>query len=222
MRGSRWPRTPKLRRDAGDRSLEPDMRALPVQQFAQHEPQRLLVGPLRRSASPRPRHTGPPPTCTVRLASHVAIETRPLAHAEQPGTSSSRWNTCRPQRLRDAHHLVGTGRSATDTKHGVAAGDEAFGNGVKDLVEGIVSHVARAGQRHQRQRQPFADDGDVPGAKEWQRVALHRRSRSPSSSPDHHQCPNGTARRSESSTTVRPCWQSSSSAALVVQSHGLA
>ena len=69
-------------------------------------------------------------------------------------------------RLRDAHHLVGTGRSATDTEDGITTGDEAFGNRVKDFVEGIVSHLARAGQGHQRQRQPFADDGDVTGAKE--------------------------------------------------------
>ena len=80
-----------------------------------------------------------------------------------------------PVRLGHADHLIGARRCAADAQHRLAAGDEALGDRMEDLVECVVADTSRSRQLDEWQRQPLADDRDVPGPEQRQRELLHRR-----------------------------------------------
>ena len=66
--------------------------------------------------------------------------------------------------LGEADVFVRAFGGAGEAQDGVAAGDEAVGDGVEDFVVDGVAGVFRACFAQERQREPFADEGDVSGA----------------------------------------------------------
>jgi hypothetical protein len=53
-------------------------------------------------------------------------------------------------------------------------GQEPLGDRMEDRVERVVANPARARERDQRQRKPFAEHRHVAGAKERQRIRFHQ------------------------------------------------
>ena len=62
--------------------------------------------------------------------------------------------------------FVGALGCAGKAEDGVAASDEAVGDGVEDFVVDGVARMRGAGFAEQGQGEPFADEGDVAGAVE--------------------------------------------------------
>jgi len=71
------------------------------------------------------------------------------------------------------HHQIGALGGAADPQHRVAPFEEALGDRMKDLVERIIANVPGPGKRDERQREPFADDGNMTGPVDRQRVLFH-------------------------------------------------
>src|SRR5437773_2436000 len=78
------------------------------------------------------------------------------------------------ERARLLHHQVGSLRRASDSQDRVATSDDAFGDRMKDFSEWLIADLSRTCKRDERQREPFADDGNVAGAEEGQSIPLHR------------------------------------------------
>ena len=68
--------------------------------------------------------------------------------------------------------FVGPFGCAGKAEDGIAAGDEAVGDGVEDFVVDGVAGVLGAGFAKQGQGQPFADERDVAGAVEREGYGL--------------------------------------------------
>ena len=61
---------------------------------------------------------------------------------------------------------------AGETQDGVAAGDEAVGDGIEDFVVDGIAGMLAAGFAKERKSEPFADERDVAGAVEGQGYGL--------------------------------------------------
>jgi hypothetical protein len=70
-------------------------------------------------------------------------------------------------------HFIGAGGGTSDAKHGITLFEKSNGDGMEDLIEGVVANTARSGKFNQRESQPLTKNRDVPGAEERERVRLH-------------------------------------------------
>jgi hypothetical protein len=70
-------------------------------------------------------------------------------------------------------HFIGTGGGASDAKHGITLFEKSNGDGMEDLIEGLVSNTAPSGEFNQRESQPLTKNRDVPGAEDREGVGLH-------------------------------------------------
>ena len=70
-------------------------------------------------------------------------------------------------------HVVGTLRRPADAQACIVVMGEAPRDGMKDLVEDRVADPFRAGMLDQRQREPFAEDRQMAGAKDLERHVGH-------------------------------------------------
>jgi hypothetical protein len=73
----------------------------------------------------------------------------------------------------ETDHFIGAGGWTSDAKHGITLFEKSNGDGMEDLIEGVVANTARSGKFNQRESQPLTKNRDVSGSEERQRVRLH-------------------------------------------------
>src|SRR6478735_9352112 len=106
--------------------------------------------------------------CTSRTHVLTYSRTDALSYSRTPWHSLQRRVHCQSTLARDLYHMICACRRTTDPQHGIALGEQPLGDRVEDLIERRVADALRAGQCDERQREPFAHDRRVTGAKERQ------------------------------------------------------
>jgi hypothetical protein len=74
---------------------------------------------------------------------------------------------------RQLDHFIRARRGSADAQASIAARHQLPRDGVKDRVKDVVADALRTGQLDQRQRKPFAHDGQMSRAKHLQRYLGH-------------------------------------------------
>ena len=74
---------------------------------------------------------------------------------------------------RDANHLIGSRRRATDSQDGIALLEEADRDWVEDLLEHVITDAPRSGGVKEGERQPLPEHRHVARAKDGEGERLH-------------------------------------------------